>query len=34
MASLTVNPTNYNISDINANSVRISFSTDVVLKDV
>ena len=34
MASLTVNPTNYNISDINTNSVRISFSTDVVLKDV
>lgn len=34
MASLTVNPTNYNITDIGANSVKIYFNTDVTLNDI
>lgn len=34
MASLTVNPTNYNITDVNTNTVKIYFNTDVTLNDI
>lgn len=34
MANLMVNPTSYNITDTNTNSVKIYFTTDVTLSDV
>ena len=34
MASLVVNPTNYNITDVNENKVKIYFNTDVTLNDI
>ena len=34
MAKLMVNPTSYNITDVNTNSVKIYFNTDVTLSDV